>query len=195
MRNIWVISDTHFGHENIIKYCNRPFSNIEEHDDALIRNWNSRVGPDDTVYVIGDFALTPPKQVQNYLRRLNGKELHNIKGNHDKCQSGTCVTCGGPTYGKWMEEPDGFTSIRDVFLLKLGKAASDWIWMSHYAHARWPHAHHGSLHIFGHSHGGFKGLGRSMDVGVDTNNYFPYHIDEVRKKLNKLEMVEHHGED
>ena len=179
----WVTSDLHLGHANILEYCNRPFSNIEEHDDALIANWNSRIKPDDIVFVIGDFALVDGRRAENYLRRLNGKELHLIKGNHDKIKP------------EWSG-PEGFSTIQDVFLFKhLGKKAEDWIWMSHYAHARWPHAHHGALHIFGHSHGGFKGLGRSMDVGVDTNNYFPYHIDEIRKKLNKLEMVEHHGED
>ena len=50
-------SDTHFGHENIIKYCNRPFTSTEEMDKALISNWNKVVKPEDTVFHLGDFAV------------------------------------------------------------------------------------------------------------------------------------------
>lgn len=179
MRNIWITSDTHYSHRNIIRYCNRPFNTIEEHDEELIRRFNSRVGYDDIVYHLGDFCLGDSRASTNIYRRLNGREKILIKGNHDKLRN----------------YRDIFTAIQDVLLLKLSKSASDWIWLSHYAHARWPHAHHGALHVFGHSHGHFKGLGRSMDIGVDTSNYYPYHIDEIVKKLRNLEPVEHHRED
>lgn len=181
MGNIWFTSDTHYGHRNILEYCKRPFSSIDEHDEALIERFNEAVGDNDIVYHVGDFALCSYERAQEIGRRLNGKEFHIILGNHDKVIR--------------KNHFPSFSSAQDVLLLKFGKSRNDWIWLSHYAHARWPHAHHGALHLFGHSHGSFKGLGRSMDVGVDTNDYRPYHIDEVRRLIKNLEPVEHHGED
>ena len=53
---VFVTSDLHFGHKNIIKYENRPFKDVEEMDQKLIENWNNKVGKDDTVYILGDFS-------------------------------------------------------------------------------------------------------------------------------------------
>lgn len=52
----YFISDLHFGHKNILKFDNRPFLNIEQHDKAIIENWNNVVGEDDDVYVLGDIS-------------------------------------------------------------------------------------------------------------------------------------------
>lgn len=175
MPEIYLTSDTHYSHANILKYCKRPFKDIYEHDTMLVENFNSLVKQNDIVYHIGDFCLGPPWAASDIYHRLNGT-IHLIKGNHDRLKNYKGL----------------FYSVQDVLMLEIGKVS---IWLSHYAHARWPHAHHGALHCFGHSHGGFPGLGRSMDVGVDTNNYFPYHVDEVVKRLSKVEMVKHHGED
>jgi len=177
MNNIWFTSDTHFGHENIIKYCNRPFKTIREMDDALISNWNECVKPDDIVWHLGDFAMM--RNPENILRRLNG-HINLVYGNHDSKNRGT------------YETSPHLNSSQDVKLLRIGSVT---IWLSHYAHARWPHAHHGALHLFGHSHGNFQGLGRSMDVGVDPLGFYPIHFDAVVKKLSKLTPVEHHVED
>jgi calcineurin-like phosphoesterase family protein len=59
----FVIADTHFGHENIIKYESRPFKNTEEMNQALIKNWNSVVGEKDIVYFLGDFALCSKEKI------------------------------------------------------------------------------------------------------------------------------------
>lgn len=53
----WFTSDTHFDHANVIEYCKRPFSNVEEMNEAMIRNWNKRVMPEDTIFHLGDFHL------------------------------------------------------------------------------------------------------------------------------------------
>jgi len=79
---VFLISDTHFGHANIIRYCGRPFSSVEEMDRALIQNWNDAVGPEDVVIHLGDFALGSPGRIQEYLEALNGKIIF-IQGNHD----------------------------------------------------------------------------------------------------------------
>lgn len=82
MRNIWVTSDTHFGHENIIKYCNRPFSNADEMDEAILDNWNAVVKPGDKVYHLGDVCFMPRDKFQSFWPRLNGQKRL-VVGNHD----------------------------------------------------------------------------------------------------------------
>ena len=78
--NLFVISDTHFSHENIIKYCGRPFANAAEMDEVLVENWNATVKPGDHVYHLGDVALR--KQQLGIVKRLNGKRRL-VLGNHD----------------------------------------------------------------------------------------------------------------
>ncbi len=56
MSNIWFTSDTHFGHANIIRFCDRPFKDIQEMNERLIANWNAVVRPGDSVYHMGDFS-------------------------------------------------------------------------------------------------------------------------------------------
>jgi len=82
MSNLFIISDTHFWHRNILKFQpkERPFANIEEHDEVLVENWNVRVRPQDTVWHLGDVAMHI--KGLDILRRLNGtKKL--VMGNHD----------------------------------------------------------------------------------------------------------------
>lgn len=81
---IYFISDTHFGHRNIIPYCNRPFSSVDEMNEVIINNWNQKVTPEDTVYFLGDFAFNQTRDSYTNLRkRLNGV-IHLVLGNHDR---------------------------------------------------------------------------------------------------------------
>ena len=80
---IFFTSDLHFGHEGIIRMCNRPFQTLEEMDETLIKNWNSLAKPKDKVYVLGDFFMYYKKpKLREILNRLNGTKIL-IKGNHD----------------------------------------------------------------------------------------------------------------
>ena len=88
----WLTSDTHFGHANIIKYCNRPFKTVQEMDLVLIRRWNDRVKSTDTVYFLGDFCFkksteAPEGNIADYYRnQLHGNIIF-IRGNHDRNNS------------------------------------------------------------------------------------------------------------
>ena len=88
---IFFTSDLHLGHENCIRLCNRPFSNIEEMDETLIENWNHKVTGKDTVYILGDLIYRSQKPPEEYLRRLRGKK-HLILGNHDRGWIRSCQT-------------------------------------------------------------------------------------------------------
>ena len=79
---VYFSSDTHFNHKNILKYTNRPFSSIEEHDEGMIKNWNDTVGPEDEIYFLGDFSLGSTDNAMAALRRLHGRK-HLIWGNHE----------------------------------------------------------------------------------------------------------------
>ena len=90
---IFLIGDMHFMHKNIIKYCNRPFANVEEMTESLIKNWNSVVGKSDIVYVVGDFALCGKQKIIEIGNRLNGRKRL-ILGNHDGASIATYHEAG-----------------------------------------------------------------------------------------------------
>lgn len=80
----FVVSDTHFDHKNIIRYCGRPFSDVESMNRTLVYNWNSVVGLGDTVYFLGDLAFGRGSRPPGYwLRHLNGRKVV-IRGSHDR---------------------------------------------------------------------------------------------------------------
>ena len=80
---VWFTSDLHFGHKNVINYCNRPWLTVDEMHAGIIKIWNKTVHPKDIVYVLGDFSLNP-KWSREIIPKLNGhKRL--IAGNHDAC--------------------------------------------------------------------------------------------------------------
>lgn len=171
---IWLTADPHLAHNNIIKYCNRPFENIKQHDETLIANWNAVVQPKDDVYLLGDTGFASPVFLEMIYKKLNGK-IYLIRGNHDKSVD---------------REPlkSRFEWIKDVHMLKTQhKGEKIEIFLSHYSHQSWPKSHHGVPHAFGHSHGKVRGIGRSIDVGVDCWNYFPISIqqflDAIEQKI------------
>ena len=79
----YFISDTHFNHTNVIKYCNRPFSSIEEMNKKIINNWNNRVSKVDKVFFLGDFCLGKREDIEFFAKQLNGRKIL-IKGNHER---------------------------------------------------------------------------------------------------------------
>lgn len=90
MKNIFVISDTHFNHSNILKFTHadketliRPgFKSVDHMNETIINNWNNLIKPDDVVYHLGDFSFTSSNNIPKFASRLNGhKRL--ILGNHD----------------------------------------------------------------------------------------------------------------
>lgn len=185
MGNLFFYADGHFGHGNIIRFCNRPFQSIKEMDRALIEGWNSRVTPNDTVWHLGDFSFRG-KDPEHYLKRLNGK-IHLILGNHDKLSK--------VIHLKREEEPR-FHSIENLHLLHHNKQE---IVLCHYAMRVWNKSHHGSWHLYGHSHSTIedKPWGKSMDVGVDNaykilGQYVPFSFEEIKSILDKREIIRHH---
>lgn len=89
----FIISDTHFGHQNIIKFCNRPFESVEEMDNVMIEQWNMVVSKGDTVYHLGDFGFGSKEQISDIVKKLNGN-IRLIMGNHDAHSVKWYYDCG-----------------------------------------------------------------------------------------------------
>lgn len=172
---IYFTSDLHFGHKNIIQHCNRPYSSVEEMNEALISNWNERVRDKDTIYILGDIALSKPLQ---YLTRLNGQK-YLIYGNHDR------------PHLKKLKESRLLFWVKPFHEIKWD---GEKIVLCHYALRVWNRHHYGSWHLYGHSHGTLPPSGRSFDVGVDCWDYKPISVEQVRKKMKELEIhiIDHH---
>ena len=193
-QNIWLTSDTHFAHSNIIKKLSkwkdksgcRNFETMEDHDHTIIDNINKLVKPNDILYHMGDWSFGDPDNVRKYRNRIACQDIRLVLGNHDKY----IAPKDSPYRGC-------FTSVDYVagFSLKIdGQPFKTKFFLSHYSHQVWPSSHHGTIHGFGHSHNSIKGIGRSMDVGVDCNNFYPFHIDEIIYQLKNVEpaILDHH---
>ena len=138
--------------------------------------FNSKVKPTDTTYPIGDFSLeSDPKQVERkYIEPLNGTHIF-IMGSHDR----------------WLRRHLGIHYLIEKEFTSIGYLkVTKYIVMCHYAMLKWPRSHYGSLQLFGHSHGRLDNeLPRpynrksQVDVGVDTNDFKPYSLDEILTKL------------
>ena len=73
--NTYIIADTHFNHENIIKYCARPFENAAHMNEYIIQKWNETVSTIDLVYHLGDVGFGSNEQLKNLIDRLNGIKI------------------------------------------------------------------------------------------------------------------------
>ena len=90
---IFIISDTHFDHAKIIKYCNRPFSDVNKMNDEIINRWNDVVKNEDIVYHLGDLFLGSKFDLKSIISKLNGN-IYLIKGNHDRLTTKSYEDCG-----------------------------------------------------------------------------------------------------
>lgn len=85
---VWFTADLHLGHARIVELSHRPFSSIEEHDESLAKNWKSRVGPEDIIWVLGDIAIESKwRHALDIIGDLPGRKRL-ITGNHDQAWVG-----------------------------------------------------------------------------------------------------------
>ena len=199
MGRIFITSDTHFGHDREFLYGPRGFSNIDDHDKAVIQNWNSVVQPDDTVYHLGDVMLNDNDHGMECLRQLNGTIII-VPGNHDTdtrlalyatlpnvkvIQSGieglkaTSVMLKYRKYNFYLSHQPTMTSNLDAD----------------------PHLRANVLNLYGHTHQQshfYEDRPYMFHAGLDSNNNTPVLLDdaiemmkvEVQKCLDMLQTTE-----
>jgi len=154
-------SDMHFGHDNIIKHCGRPFGSSDEMNDEIIKRWNQTVTQDDTVYVVGDVFLCGSKKGGALVRQLSGKKIL-IKGNHDASVS------------KMLSS--GFDEVYYALDYQLPDNRRAFI-----CHYPMPHDLVASydLQIHGHIHTGRPISGKRVNVCVDMWDFTPVSVEKI----------------
>lgn len=173
----WFTGDTHFGHANIIKYCNRPFASEAEMNKAIISRWNSKVQKGDMVYHVGDFCFgRETYHFDAFFEQLVG-DIILIKGNHDKLA--------------WMNRSKFFASSDSYREISVEGQA---ITLCHYPLFRWNKSHHFSWMLHGHCHYTLPEtkkdaipsiMGLILDVGVDGNSFYPYSFADIKTIMDK----------
>ena len=137
---IYFISDTHFFHNNVIKFDRRPFDNMDEMLEKMLEKWNNKVSDDDTVYVLGDYAWKLGKDNIEWLKQLKGCK-HLIRGNHDKIKN-------VHIYNTLFESVKDY----DDIVVELEDGEKKRVIVSHYYIPLYNSHYYGSVHLYGHSH-------------------------------------------
>ena len=193
---IYFTSDLHLGHANAIGFTSRPFLDVEQMNEGLIRNINETVMANDELWILGDFAFKVNMDAAKQFRdQINCKTVHMITGNHDKDYTRDHI----------------FQSVQHYKELKTeyGKFI-----LFHYPIYEWNGVHNGTIHLHGHIHStglyntanlqkkyidrfpeksfmkdSTLGL-RIYDVGVDANNYRPISITQIAELMNLRSIKE-----
>ena len=165
MKDIWFISDTHFYHSNIIKYCDRPFASAEEMNEAMVERWNALVKPNDHVWHLGDVAMGfggDHHTLTWLLSRLNGKKRL-VVGNHDNLKS-PALHGAFEKIELWRGWKDqGFTCVHIPLPLE---ALRD-----------------GNVCVHGHTHTNLLKDPHYINVCVEQTDYKPVHMDDIIKTI------------
>lgn len=189
---VWYSSDPHFGHVNILKYCGRPFVDVDEMNAAIVDRWNAVVKPADSVWVLGDVALSTKNL--GPVAQLNGRKTL-VAGNHDSCWEG---------HKRWRRAVQtyrdaGFDGVVTSGVVDMHRLPGGIVVrMSHLPYAGDSHGEDrfadrrpvddGLPLLCGHVHEAWKVRGRQLNVGVDQWDYTPVSedvvCDEIRRMIN-----------
>jgi calcineurin-like phosphoesterase family protein len=195
-RTLWVTSDPHFNHFNILKYCDRPFIDVDDMNAAIIARYNQKVKPTDICYFLGDIGTGTTEELTNIIQSLNGTKIL-IRGNHDKASLSAYLNMG-------------FSAVLDSVNLRVGASnvhlrhvpSRTWL---HFIHLCWIWArdmrvkgrtwrqvyerlcrelkYHttdkDSVVLCGHVHNTWKVRGNNVNVGVDVHAFKPVKLYDV----------------
>lgn len=172
-------SDLHLGHQNIIGYENRPFTDINNMTEQIVQRWNSKVTDKDDVYILGDVAFISPKftfqDLEQTLKKLKGKK-HLIIGNHDDYIFKRDFNI------KYYDEIVPYKELREN-----GK----FICLCHYPIESWNKKHYGSIHLHGHIHlNPITPIENRYNVGCMLFDYYPVTLQEIIESQKKVEVKE-----
>ena len=163
---IWVCSDLHLQHKRIIEMCRTQFKTIQEHDQYVISQYNSVVGPDDLVYILGDACFTPKETGGKLLKQLNGRKIL-VTGNHDKFTDNEYRSMG---FIDVIHHPIYYNN--NIILSHIPTMEC---FNSPYV-----------INVHGHVHGHILNLPNFFNVNVELTNYLPINITVFEEKAQQL---------
>ncbi len=177
---VWLISDTHFNHANVIRYSHRPFVDIPEMNATMVSRWQALVSPEDVVFHLGDMFMGAWVEAEPILKQLPGRK-HLILGNHDGMIRKQAVL---QAY---------FEGIHEILEVKhVGATAV----LCHFPLRSWNGMHYNVWNLHGHCHGTLAPIGKQLDVGVDAvGGYEPVSWSWVAEYMagRAFERTDHHG--
>lgn len=196
MSKVWLSSDHHMGHMNILKFCpQRLYKDIQEMNEKLINEWNQVVAPDDIVYYLGDFSMAF-SQVKHLVRHLNGTKIL-IPGNHDEIHPANRKCKRDPQKQHDIYMGAGFSEIhlhRKLFIEELGITVN----LSHMPYKNMEPGPHGEKYseyrldndpntwlLHGHVHQNWKVKGNQINVGIDAWSMKPVSLDQIIELIKK----------
>lgn len=168
---VFFTSDNHFSHANIIPYCGRPFRDAQEMDDEMVRLWNERVTPDDTVVHLGDFAFGPVENIGRVRARLNGI-VWLIRGNHDRSAARMLEMGFDVVLNELNWDPRIALGCTD-------SGAPFRVFMRHRPPRTEVWREHADVFLCGHVHNHWARRGNVINVGVDVSGFRPLTLDEL----------------
>jgi len=147
-------------------------------NSAMVEEWNAKVDPEDTVYILGDVAFMSGSEAGRTMTRLNGVKIL-VEGNHDK---------------KTLLDATFYSAFKEVHKYLDITYDGYKIVMFHYPIAEWDQMHRGALHFHGHLHGGVSGLEkfRALDVGMDSTGEIVISMERAIRLIKDNEIKGHH---
>jgi calcineurin-like phosphoesterase family protein len=161
----FVWSDQHFGHAAVIEYSARPFANVSEMNETMIRNYNSVVGNDDTVLWVGDCFFAPVHVAAQFMSEMNGRKIL-VRGNHDG------------THGRMKRI--GFYDVFDEYRFDGFQVTHFHYDTVHRKPLPVPRRLPGLTLLHGHTHSTERASPDAVHVGVDAWNYTPVSLSQIR---------------
>lgn len=177
---IWFTADTHFGHANIISFCDRPYETVQEMNWMIAKNFNELIQPDDTLYHLGDVAMGNLRSSLPVMQTINGHKIL-VPGNHDRVFSQNTVAYRERFRDEYLQ---GFDEIADEYVV-----FDDTFALCHFPFDGDSHDGNrfdklrpeddGRYLLHGHVHSKWKVNGRQINVGVDVWDYKPVSLQEL----------------
>jgi len=169
MANLYM-ADPHFGHDRVIGFSKRPFHSARQMDETILANINAAVGPEDDLWILGDFGFGQTAREDGYLEDIHtriGCRTHLVVGNHD----------GERVLGLPWDSIHMMAEIKDD---------TRHVTLCHYPMITWNKARRGAIMLFGHVHEGWRGSRSCINVGVDVWGFRPIRLKEAMKRSQTL---------
>jgi len=179
-------SDWHIGHENIIKFCDRPFASVKDMNQSILNTMNRAVGPEDELWILGDLAMGDWDASMNSMKQLVAGKIFLVPGNHDKCH---------PMHKKAEQYRNRYVSVGMEITAPHVKThlAGQSVWVSHFPYVGdsgyvdrfvdWRLKDTGSWLVCGHVHEKWRQAGRQINVGVDAWGGNPVSEDTIKQMI------------